>query len=291
MFKQKVHPLLITFIIILVIGIFTLYLYALKPSPVTTSNSKIIGGNRDSHGCLSGAGYSWCSAANKCIRVWEEPCEDRIFENFKNIEKVLKQNFSKVENIEMNWLAGSGATPSKLKISGYEISANNINQEDIQKIEDYFHKNNFTDSPLNSSEKASAYYHDKFGLSCILNKVDSSKENNIKIDCGLLNKEELEAISRNNELKKIIIEKLSLKSSGINLKIEKFSNTNLRGDYSITNYNLSGSEQKTITSEPTIFLAKKIDDTWEIIYWGDEDLKCNLIEQGFTAEMLDGCIK
>jgi hypothetical protein len=33
-----------------------------------------IGGDRDEHGCLTGAGYTWCEVRGKCLRVWEEPC-------------------------------------------------------------------------------------------------------------------------------------------------------------------------------------------------------------------------
>lgn len=36
---------------------------------------KIIGGAKDSHGCLVAAGYSWCQTKNKCLRTWEEKCE------------------------------------------------------------------------------------------------------------------------------------------------------------------------------------------------------------------------
>ena len=40
-------------------------------------NQKIlIGGDKDEGGCLIGAGYSWCPAKQKCLRVWEEACED-----------------------------------------------------------------------------------------------------------------------------------------------------------------------------------------------------------------------
>ena len=35
---------------------------------------KLIGGNKDPHGCLVGAGYSWCDKTNSCIRVWEQYC-------------------------------------------------------------------------------------------------------------------------------------------------------------------------------------------------------------------------
>ena len=36
---------------------------------------KMIGGDRDSHGCLVGAGYTWCGAKNQCLRIWEKGCE------------------------------------------------------------------------------------------------------------------------------------------------------------------------------------------------------------------------
>jgi hypothetical protein len=36
--------------------------------------SNIVGGDRDAHGCIGSAGYSWCPVKNKCLRVWEEDC-------------------------------------------------------------------------------------------------------------------------------------------------------------------------------------------------------------------------
>ena len=36
---------------------------------------ELIGGQKDEHGCLGPAGYSWCEVKQKCLRVWEEPCE------------------------------------------------------------------------------------------------------------------------------------------------------------------------------------------------------------------------
>lgn len=30
-----------------------------------------IGGDRDTHGCLPAAGYSWCNTTNQCERPWE----------------------------------------------------------------------------------------------------------------------------------------------------------------------------------------------------------------------------
>ncbi len=35
---------------------------------------QLLGGDRDEHGCIPSAGYSWCEAKQKCLRVWEESC-------------------------------------------------------------------------------------------------------------------------------------------------------------------------------------------------------------------------
>jgi hypothetical protein len=43
---------------------------ACSPSPET------LGGDRDEHGCITSAGYSWCEEKQKCIRIWEENCTD-----------------------------------------------------------------------------------------------------------------------------------------------------------------------------------------------------------------------
>ena len=36
---------------------------------------QLVGNDRDVHGCIGSAGYSWCEAKQKCLRIWEEKCE------------------------------------------------------------------------------------------------------------------------------------------------------------------------------------------------------------------------
>ncbi len=38
----------------------------------------VVGGDRDEHGCIGSAGYSWCANKNKCLRTWEESCDTPI---------------------------------------------------------------------------------------------------------------------------------------------------------------------------------------------------------------------
>ena len=44
-------------------------------SPVPNIENNLVGSDKDSHGCIGSAGYSWCAVKNKCLRVWEEKCE------------------------------------------------------------------------------------------------------------------------------------------------------------------------------------------------------------------------
>jgi hypothetical protein len=36
---------------------------------------QLVGGDKDAHGCIGSAGYSWCEIKQQCLRPWETPCE------------------------------------------------------------------------------------------------------------------------------------------------------------------------------------------------------------------------
>lgn len=53
------------------------------------NQSPILGGDKDEHGCIGSAGYTWCEIKQKCLRIWEEPCvDDSKINNFLECEKV-----------------------------------------------------------------------------------------------------------------------------------------------------------------------------------------------------------
>lgn len=41
-----------------------------KPAKETTPPAKV-GADRDAHGCIPSAGYSWCEKTQQCERPWE----------------------------------------------------------------------------------------------------------------------------------------------------------------------------------------------------------------------------
>ena len=38
------------------------------------SEQPLVGSDRDAHGCIGSAGYSWCDLKQKCLLTWEEAC-------------------------------------------------------------------------------------------------------------------------------------------------------------------------------------------------------------------------
>ncbi len=57
--------LIVAAVVAVGIGVF----YYTRPA-----TAPLIGGQKDAHGCLVAAGYSWCGAKQACARIWEEYC-------------------------------------------------------------------------------------------------------------------------------------------------------------------------------------------------------------------------
>ncbi|VWB38064.1 putative lipoprotein [Burkholderia lata] len=44
---------------------------AAPSTPPAPAAPPMVGGDRDAHGCIGSAGYSWCEATQQCERPWE----------------------------------------------------------------------------------------------------------------------------------------------------------------------------------------------------------------------------
>ena len=110
------------------IGFYFGYQYGIKSVITSDSNVKpttveetptevLVGGDEDEHGCKASAGYSWCEIKQKCLRIWEEECEDeKIEETVKEaVTKILinKYNLEKDKvSVQVNKEVGDFATGS-----------------------------------------------------------------------------------------------------------------------------------------------------------------------------------
>lgn len=73
-------PKKVILILVLLLGLVSLaaIMWQRKSSSSETpSEAVLVGNDRDAHGCISSAGYSWCESKNKCLRIFEENCESQ----------------------------------------------------------------------------------------------------------------------------------------------------------------------------------------------------------------------
>lgn len=69
----------------------------LKKTPISAQN--IVGNDKDEHGCIGSAGYTWCEAKNKCLRSWEEECGQN--DSSKNVSDNISQNRGLQEGVNI----------------------------------------------------------------------------------------------------------------------------------------------------------------------------------------------
>jgi hypothetical protein len=73
--NRGIAPVLIAVLVavVILVGVGVVYITERTNAP-TNNNAPVVGGDRDAHGCIGSAGYSWCQVKSKCLRTWEEPC-------------------------------------------------------------------------------------------------------------------------------------------------------------------------------------------------------------------------
>lgn len=102
---------------------------------------KIIGGDKDEHGCIGSAGYTWCEPKQKCLREWEEPCkQEEVFDLLKKLEKETQINFSGIVKTEFVWrIEGK----EDLTITGKSFDVEGIPDKQYKNIETFFGDDGF----------------------------------------------------------------------------------------------------------------------------------------------------
>lgn len=43
---------------------------------IDLEETELVGNDADEHGCIGSAGYVWCQSKQKCLRQWEEACDE-----------------------------------------------------------------------------------------------------------------------------------------------------------------------------------------------------------------------
>lgn len=67
---------------------------SISPKPKKEENKPLVGNDKDKHGCIGSAGYTWCEIKQKCLKTWEEKCEEENDENDIKKTLLIKQGWN-----------------------------------------------------------------------------------------------------------------------------------------------------------------------------------------------------
>jgi len=141
---------------------------------------KLVGGDKDSHGCLIAAGYSWCSQKEKCL-------------SFCGIGKTtFKWTVTDSQEEEKH-------EPIKKEVEGKVFSAENLENVNSTKIDDFFKENSFLLDKYNAltKNKLTVTSYKKDNLVCLITTtktgydpsnpektIESTNTTTLKVECG-----------------------------------------------------------------------------------------------------------
>ncbi|WP_175866965.1 hypothetical protein [Burkholderia contaminans] len=68
---------------------------AAPPASPASPAPPMLGSDRDSHGCIPSAGYSWCEQTQQCERPWELAKQKGFANSALAYEQFCRNNFAK----------------------------------------------------------------------------------------------------------------------------------------------------------------------------------------------------
>ncbi|MFA6171619.1 MAG: hypothetical protein WCW77_04480 [Patescibacteria group bacterium] len=172
----------------------------LTPDNSTTGNKD--GGYREAHGCIGSAGYTWCEAKQKCLRVFEEFCSDSVAALADSIKKESGVGLAYAGEKTFNWIVGQNSATANAEISGISYAVSGVKMADFSKIEKYL--NDTCESDNNNQADGAeggrrGYYIGH--MACDLNFLHAQLKNNadapsepvgdnlnVSLNCGYFNK-------------------------------------------------------------------------------------------------------
>ena len=262
-----------------------MYLYQRNAEPEATP-TPVIGGDRNEHGCIGSAGYSWCEAKSKCLRIFEEFCPDAASNIVSGVKTASGVALTASGSTEFNWIVGEGETITDTKISGILYSAEGVLMADYNKIEKYMSENFALDN-YNIADGVQGGLRGYYGnyMACNLNFRHAQLKKNskgilepvgdnliVKLECGYFNKNDIPKLIVGQLIKEILAKKYKKAMGEVNVNITKMSDSHAAGGVKFT---------KDGQGEGGIFLAAKIDAKWQVVFDGNGSIDCVKMRQEY----------
>lgn len=277
--KHKRLLVFAIFLVIIIILISVLGLVILSENK--DSDLAQIGGDRDEHGCLAPAGYSWCLGKNKCLRSWEEPCNETDASNnienlIDNLELASGVSFSDAHEVEFVWQLKN----DQVSINGYEFVASAITPTQYGNIEAFYNNTEFMPDLINNGFVRN-------GMHCINSKANADEASfELTIKCGYPNDQNFSFEGSDRVIKDLFVNKYKINENQFKIEFTHRTDTHVRGVVTF----LNGFTYENSLSNTGVFLSAKVDNKWKLIYDGNGSYSCKLVNSfNFPDMMIKDC--
>ena len=191
-----IGSVVITFILIIIfVGIIFALVKFNQKDPKDLTIPSALGGQRDAHGCLSSAGYSWCETSKKCLRTWEEVCNDSVFMTMRTIKKDTGIKFIETGPTQFVWVVKKNNQLENINIAGHKYLFTAGTDVQLQGLESWFIEHGWSADKENTATGiiGSKFGYSKDNLVCavVAKKKDKLEETTIDtqdltLECGIL---------------------------------------------------------------------------------------------------------
>jgi hypothetical protein len=254
----------------------------------------LVGNDRDEHNCIASAGYNWCAAKQKCLRVFEEFCADTTDKLVQDIKTESGVELKKGENTNFNWLVATSETMTDATVSGIKYEAAKVKFTDYEKIENYLNKA-WRPDPTNIADGVTGGLRGFQGdyAVCALTftrpEMSASPEGplvpandlvDVKLECGYYNDNDTPKLITAQIVKEILAAKYKKAVGELKVTVSRMDDTHAAGGVKFGPEGTPGG----------LFLAVKTEGKWQVVYDGNGSIDCALMKDKyqFSAELLTG---
>ncbi len=243
-------------------------------------------------------GGLWMSTKQEAPSVGQEEIEDEILNLLENLKQETGIDFSAMVDVEFDWMVEKDKKMERVTIQGKGFEVLGISSEQYAKVESILKDNGFKADVYNAAAGTISGldgYRKDYLVCVVTGGASGYKEakgqwippeidkKDIEIKCGQGDESIDAVVSKTDEIKKLLADKYGKKVAEVTINIGQETDNHIRG----------GVEFQPGGPENTgIFLAAKVDGSWQIAFDGHGAISCeDMADYNFPEEMITDCSK
>jgi len=239
-------------------------------------------------------GGLWMSTKQEAPFI--EETEDEVSNLLENLEQETGIDFSDIVDVEFDWMVEKNNNMERVAIQGKGFEANEISIEQYSEVESFLRDNGFVADIYNAAAGTISGldgYRKDYLVCVVIGGASGYKEaegqwippeinkRDVEVRCGQSDESIDAVISKTDAIKKLLADKYGKKVAEVTISIGQETDNNVRGGVEF---------QPGGPGNAGIFLAAKVDGSWQIVFDGQGVISCeDMADYNFPEEMITDC--